>query len=253
MVLGGSGKTPVCIALAKKEKKPAIVLRGYGRNSKGMYVISEFGKILQSVNISGDEAQEYARELNNACIIVCEKRQEGIIKAKELGCDIVFLDDGYRHHNIAKFDILIRPEEEPTNLFCLPSGGYKETKMMYSFVPVVLQDGVDFLRKVTFSQNGKTIKILPSDLILIAAISKPQRLLKYLHKNTILKSFADHYDYKEEDIVKLEKKYPNHTFITTKKDIVKLKKYNIKNIILMNLEVDIFKEFEYNFENYSNY
>jgi len=241
LVVGGSGKTPVTIALAKKEKNPAIVLRGYGRQSKGMYVISQNGNILEDICISGDEAQEYARKLNNACVIVCEKREEGIVKARELGCDIVFLDDGYRHHNIGKFDILIRPEIEPTNLFCLPSGCYTETKMMYSFVPVVLRDAHDFKRKISFIQNGEIIIKLPEKIILLAAISKPDRLFKYLPSNIVVKTFVDHYEYTKTDIEVLQNKYPEHTIITTFKDMVKLEKFNIKDIILMDLEIEITK------------
>jgi len=247
LVVGGTGKTPLTITLAKKQNKPAIVLRGYGRDSKGLYLISKFGKILQDINISGDEAMLYAKNLKNACVIVSENRVDGVLKAKELGCDIVFLDDGYRHHNIKKFDILLRPKDEPTNLFCLPSGGYKETKMMYSFVPVVLKDEVDFIREVTFKQNDNILQTLPKKLLLLTAISKPQRLLQYLPKDVIVKSFYDHYTFTQDDIDNISKNYEAYTIVTTAKDLVKLEQFNIKNIILMDLEVKIIKDFEYKF------
>jgi len=248
LVLGGTGKTPVTIALAKKEKKPAVVLRGYGRDSKGLYIISKYGKILEDISISGDEAMLYAKSLNHACIIVSQNRAHGILKAKELGCDIVFLDDGYRHHNIKKFDILLRPKIEPTNLFCLPSGGYKETKMMYSFVPLVLQDGIDFKRDVKFKLSNKVIQKLPNDILLLTAISKPQRLLEYLPSNVLMISYRDHYNFTKNDIDSILNKYKSYTIITTAKDLVKLEKFNIKNIILMDLEVSINKQIKYKFD-----
>ena len=247
LVVGGSGKTPITIALAKKEENPAIVLRGYGRSSKGMYVISKNGQILEDISTSGDEAMLLAKTLKNATIIVSENRANGVIKAKELGCNIVFLDDGYRHHNIKKFDILIRPKDEPTNLFCLPSGGYKETKMMYSFVPLVLKDGVDFKRIVSFSRNGEKVNTLPSKIILLSAISKPNRLLEYLPANTKTISYYDHYNYTQSDIDNIKSKYPQYTIVTTQKDMVKLEKFNIENIIQMDLDIDIIKEFSYKF------
>jgi len=248
LVVGGSGKTPVVIALAKKEKHPAIILRGYGRASKGLFVISQEGKILEDINISGDEAMLLAHSLPNATVIVSENRVDAVLKAKELNCDIVFLDDGYRHHNIKKFDILIRPKDEPTNLFCLPSGGYKETKMMYSFVPVVLRDGVDFKRTVTLKQNNKVVEVLDDNLVLLTAISKPYRLLEYLPKDIEVVSFEDHHSYTLEDIDSLKEKYPNHTIVTTAKDMVKLEQFNLENIILMDLDVEIIKEFKYKFD-----
>ena len=247
LVVGGSGKTPMVIALAKKEEKPAVILRGYGRNSKGLHIISKNGNILENINISGDEAMLLANELKNATIIVSENRAEGVIKAKELGCSIVFLDDGYGHHNIKKFDILIRPKEEPSNLFCLPSGGYKETKMMYAFVPLVLKDGVDFKRIVSFTKNNNILDKLPTEVLVLTAISKPNRLLEYLPKGINIISFSDHYNYTEDDINNINNKYPNHTIITTKKDMVKLEKFNLENIILMDLELEIYKEIEYKF------
>jgi len=248
LVVGGSGKTPVVIALAKKEKHPAIILRGYGRASKGLFVISQEGKILEDINISGDEAMLLAHSLPNATVIVSENRIDAVLKAKELNCDIIFLDDGYRHHNIKKFDILIRPKDEPTNLFCLPSGGYKETKMMYSFVPVVLRDGVDFKRTVTLKQNNKVVEVLDDNLVLLTAISKPYRLLEYLPKDIEVVSFEDHHSYTLEDIDSLKEKYPDHTIVTTAKDMVKLEQFNLENIILMDLDVEIIKEFKYKFD-----
>lgn len=245
LVIGGTGKTPVTIALAKKEKHPAIILRGYGRESKGMIVISQQGNLLTDIKTSGDEAYLYAKSLPNATVIVDEKRVFGILKAKELGCDIVFLDDGYRFHNIKKYDILLRPAKEPTNIFCLPSGGYKETKMMYSFVPCVLRDGEDFKREVIFKKDDIILDTLPENLLLLTAISKPNRLLEYLPKNIVCKTFIDHYQFTKDDIDNILITYKDYTIITTTKDYYKLEKFNIPNLILMNLEIKFNKEFNY--------
>ena len=171
--------------------------------------------------------------------IVSENRSEAVVKAKELGCKIVFLDDGYRHHQLEKFDILIRPEVEPTNIFCLPSGGYKETKMMYSFANVVLRDGTDFQRVVTFKYNDKTIEKLPKQTVLLTAISKHKRLLKFLPKDIKVVAYPDHYYFTKDDIEELKTNYPNHSIVTTQKDEVKLKQFNLTNLYVMNLEIQI--------------
>ena len=242
LIVGGSGKTPVAIALAKDKKDVAIVLRGYGRDSKGLFVVSKNGEILEDVSISGDEAMVLALSLPDATVIVSENRINGILKAKELGCKIVLLDDGYSKHEISKFDILIRPKEEPTNIFCLPSGGYRDTKMMYAFADLVLKDGVDFQRVVTFKKNDTTVENLPEKLLLLTAISKPNRLLEYLPKDIKIESFQDHYNFKQEDIDNIKTKYPNYSIVTTLKDMVKLEKFDLNNIYLMDLEVKIDKE-----------
>ncbi len=243
LVIGGSGKTPVTIALAKDKKNVAVVLRGYGRESKGMYVVSHKGKILTDIKTSGDEAMLLALSLPNATILVSENRGDAIIKAKEeLGCKLVFLDDGYSKHNIKKFDILLRPKEEPTNIFCLPSGGYRETKMMYSFANVVLRDGTDFQRVVKYKKNNNTIDILPSNIVLLTAISKHQRLLEYLPEDIDVVSYPDHHFFTKKDLESLESNYPNSSIITTQKDFVKLKQFNIKELYIMDLEIKINQE-----------
>jgi len=244
LVVGGSGKTPVTIALAKDKEDAFVILRGYGRASKGMIVVSQKGNILVDIEQSGDEAMVLARSLPNGSVIVAENRVEGILKARELGAKIIFLDDGYSKHNIHKFDILIRPKEEPTNLFCLPSGGYRETKMMYSFVPVVLKDGEDFTRIVTFKKDGKILETLPKNLLLLTAISKPNRLLEYLPKDIKMETFPDHHTFSEDEIKNITEKYKDFDFVVTMKDMVKLEKFNLTNLILMDLEVKIIKEFE---------
>jgi len=244
LLVGGTGKTPVTIALAKEKKDVAIVLRGYGRKSKGLFVISHQGKILENVQTSGDEAMLLANALPNATIIVSEDRIKAILKAKELQCKVVFLDDGYGKHEILKYDLILRPKEEPTNIFCLPSGGYRDSKMMYAFADCVLKEDVDFTRVVCFKDiQNDTIKTLPQNTLLLTAISKPNRLLEYLPQNITGIYFADHYNFTQNDIDKIEKKYPKFSIVTTAKDMVKLKELDIHtNLYLMDLEIVIKKE-----------
>jgi tetraacyldisaccharide 4'-kinase len=239
IIVGGSGKTPVAIKLASKYDDVCVILRGYGRQSKGLFVVSLKGKILEDVKTSGDEAMLLAKSLPKATIIVSENRVIAIQKAKELGCKIVFLDDGFSKYHIAKFNILLRPKKEPTNIFCLPSGGYREPKGFYAQADIELLEGKDFYREITIKKDGVKVNDLPSKLLLLTAISKPKRLLEFLPKNTMMISFPDHHNFTTEDIQKIEKKYPDYCVITTGKDLVKLEKFNIKNLYLMDLDIKI--------------
>ena len=246
LLVGGTGKTPITIALAQKYDDLAVVLRGYGRASKGLYVISLRGKILEDVSISGDEAMLLSQSLPSATIIVSENRSNAIIKAKELGCKVVFLDDGYGKHEILKYDLLLRPKNEPTNIFCLPSGGYRDSKMMYAFADCVLKEDLDFKRKISFKNTkNEIVEVLPENILLLTAISKPNRLLEYLPSNIAMISFPDHYSFTQEDIFNLEKKYPDFSIVTTAKDMVKLTKLNLSlNVYLMDLHIDINKNIQ---------
>ena len=102
--VGGSGKTPLVTALAQKYEESAVILRGYGRHSKGLYVVKDFNNILCDVDVSGDEAMIYAQKLAKSIVIVSEDRKIAILQAKEMGAKIIFLDDAYSKHNVKKLD-----------------------------------------------------------------------------------------------------------------------------------------------------
>lgn len=240
LIVGGSGKTPLTIYLAQKYTNVAVILRGYGRQSTGLHVVSLFGKIKTDVKTSGDEAMLLAQTLKDATVIVSENRKKAILEAKKLGCQIVFLDDGFSKYDIKKFDILIRPKDEPTNIFCLPSGGYREPKMYYSTANLELQEGRDFQRVVSFSKKGEYVDILPLKLLLLTGISKPKRLLDFLPQNTQMEAFEDHHTFTQEEINEVLSLYKDYSLITTAKDFVKLKEFNIQNdIYLMDLKLQI--------------
>jgi tetraacyldisaccharide 4'-kinase len=248
IIVGGSGKTPITIKLASNYDNACVILRGYGRASKGLFVISQNGKILEDVKTSGDEAMLLANSLPKSTIIVSENRVKAIQKAKELGCKIVFLDDGFSKYQISKFNILLRPKDEPTNIFCLPSGGYREPKGFYAQADIELLENSDFKRVITIKKDGIESTV-PPKTILITAISKPKRLLEYLPKDIEMISFPDHYDFTQEDISRIQEKYKDYSFVTTGKDFVKLKKFNLDNIYLMDLDIKISDKMDFSLMN----
>ena len=238
IIVGGSGKTPVAIKLASRYENSCVILRGYGRASKGLYVISKEGKILEDITVSGDEAMLLAKSLSKATVIVSENRAKAIIKAKELGCKIVFLDDGFSKYSIKKFNILLRPKIEPTNIYCLPSGGYREPKGLYSYADIELKEGRDFNRIITIKKDEKEIA-LGLKVLLLTAISKPKRLLEFLPSQTKMASFPDHHTFSKDEIEDIINEYKDYDIVTTGKDLVKLEKFNIENLYLMDLDIKI--------------
>ena len=170
--------TPFSIAIAREfEKyKPAVILRGYGRKSKGLVVVSEWGEVKCDVETSGDEAMEIAL-LTKASVIVSENRKKAILKAKEINAGFVILDDGF-DKPFEKLNIII--DSKIKNPFTLPAGGYRYPRVALKFADIIVKEDKDFKRKVECPQGD----------ILISAISKPQRLLKFC--NLPYKFFPDH-------------------------------------------------------------
>ncbi len=232
LTLGGSGKTPLTIELAKECENYAIILRGYGRASKGLILVSFGEKILCDVSQSGDEAMLYAKSLPKATVIVSEDRIKAIEYAKSLNHKIIFLDDGFSKSFIKKFDILIRPKVEPTLPFCLPSGAYREPKYLYNSADLVLKEGEDFKRVVKIKNPTK-------DMLLITGISKPKRLDDFLPKSVKNRIyFEDHHSYTQQELEKLVQKYSATSILTTQKDAVKMENFNL-NLSIMELKLEI--------------
>lgn len=231
LIVGGSGKTPMIIALAKEFKEIAIVSRGYGRASKGLFKVSNNGKILCDVKISGDEAMLLALNLPNSSIYVSEKREDAINLAIKEGAKTIFLDDGFNRVNIDKFEILLEPKKIK-NYLPFPSGAFREFYFTKYFADINLKEERDFKRKVKI--KNKTEKML-----LITAISNPKRLNQFLPKETIGKIYLpDHSYFSKQEIEELLRKYTPTSILCTQKDEVKLKDMGF-DLSVMILEIEI--------------
>lgn len=226
--VGGSGKTPLVTALALRYTDVAIVLRGYGRQSSGLYVISDGGEILEDVKISGDEAMIYAHKVPHAKVIVSEDRKDGIKKAKELGAKIIFLDDAYSKHDIKKLDLLI--DVESKNSFCLPSGPFRE-RLWSSKKAVVVKEGIDFQRDVELKDKCDKMS-------LVTAIARPSRLDSFLPDVVSKNYFEDHHSFTKDELEDILKKDGSERLLVTYKDFVKVESFGLP-LSLLDLHVEV--------------
>ena len=226
--VGGSGKTPLVTALASKYEDVAVILRGYGRSSKGLVVVKDKNGIKCDVDMSGDEAMIYAHKLKNAIVIVSEDRVKGIQKAKDMGVKKIFLDDAYSKHNIKKLDILI--DVETKNTKCLPSGAFRE-RLWSAKKAFVLKEGIDFTRVVEL--KDKTAK-----MSLVTAIARPSRLDAYLPEVVSRNYFADHHTFIKDELEEILKRDGCDSLLVTYKDFVKVQSFALP-LSLLDLEVKV--------------
>ncbi len=236
LTVGGSGKTPLVSALALRYENVAIILRGYGRKSKGLHVVKDMKNILCDVTISGDEAMIYAKKLSHAIVIVSEDRKKGILKAKEMGAKIVFLDDAYSKHDIKKLDILINVNT--LNKSCLPSGAFRE-KLWADKEVIVVQDGIDFTRVVEL--KNKTEK-----MSLVTAIARPQRLDEFLPNVLSKNYFEDHHTFTKQELEEILLKDGSDSLLVTYKDFVKIESFGLP-LSLLDLHIKIEEKLNYLF------
>lgn len=232
--VGGSGKTPLVTALALRYENAAIILRGYGRKSIGLHVVSDGAEILCDVGVSGDEAMIYAHKVSEAIVIVSEDRRKGILKAKEMGAKIIFLDDAYSKHDIKKLDILIHVESK--NSSCIPSGPFRE-RLWSKKEAVVVKEGTHFKRVVELKNKSDKMS-------LVSAIARPQRLDRYLPEVVSKNYFEDHHSFNKDEVLDILRRDNSKTLLVTYKDFVKLEQFDLPLSLLdLHVEVneDIFK------------
>ena len=242
LTVGGSGKTPFVISLAKEYSNATIISRGYGRQSKGLVEVSSRGEILTDVFAAGDEAMLMAKSLSDASVIVSENREIAIEKAIKDGAKVIFLDDGFNRVNIKKYEILLFPKTIK-NYFTFPSGPFREFFFMKYFADLALYEEKDFKRVVKI--EDKTEK-----MILVTAISNPQRLNSFLPKGVIYKIYLEDHAYFDESILKQKLiDFSATSLLITQKDEVKMKDFQL-SLSVLKLELEIKNEILDNIHKY---
>lgn len=158
LTFGGTGKTPFTLWLAKflatENKKVMILMRGYkGKLEHEGGVLEAGKKINPDPYIYGDEALLYARQLENASIVVGKKRSENLSYFfPKYEPDVVLLDDGHQHIKIKrKLNILLFDALTPlTDYQVAPLGRMRE--------------GFHALKDADFVAIGRADQVTPAEL-----------------------------------------------------------------------------------------
>jgi tetraacyldisaccharide 4'-kinase len=108
LTLGGTGKTPAVISLAREAKKrgfkPCILTRGYKGKAKGTVFVSTGKGTVLSVYDAGDEPVLMARKLEGMPIVMGKCRYCAGLFALDNSAsepiDLFILDDGFQHWGV---------------------------------------------------------------------------------------------------------------------------------------------------------
>ncbi len=234
LTVGGSGKTPFVIALAKRYSGAVVVSRGYGRKSRGLVEVSRNGEILVDVFASGDEPMLMATSLPNASIIVSENRNLAVERAIANGAKVIFLDDGFNRVNIKKYEILLFPKRVK-NYMPFPSGAFREFFFMKYLADISLHEDREYKRIVTLLNPTKK-------MLLVTAISNPERLKPFLPQGVVAEIFLDDHSYFNEEELKIKMEEIGATsLLVTEKDEVKMLAFKLP-LSVMQLELEIKNE-----------
>ena len=246
--VGGTGKTPLTIfiakELAKRGKNPAII-RKYYKSHK-----DEHNMILE----------------NYDHLILNKKRKLAINKAMENKFDAVILDDGFQDYKIKK-DLSIlcfNSNQLIGNGFVFPSGPLREDLSSIRSVNIVIINGdknKEFERKILdinnnlkiYYSNYKPLNIKDlkdKKLLAISGIGNPENFFKILKDNNLdlqkTLIYPDHYQFNKYEMQKIIDKADKQKYqiVMTEKDYYKIKDFNFNKIRYLKIELELQKKEE---------
>jgi len=233
LTAGGSGKTPIAIAVAEmlraKGHKPYFLTRGYGGSERGPALASRG----HSAAVMGDEALLLAR---TAPTIVARDRAAGARLAVEKGATAIVMDDGHQNFSIAKKLSLVVVDAEAGfgNGYQIPAGPLREPVAQ----GLARADAVVFVRDGTPDLGGYSGPVLRAHLkaegdafagktvFAFAGIGRPEKFFASLEDSGAAVTgscfFPDHHPYTEDEIIQLRAVAGEAMLVTTEKDFVRL-------------------------------
>jgi len=150
LTVGGTGKTPAtelaALTLSGLGRRPAIVSRGYRRQSRGVQVVADTASIRLDPQEAGDEPFLLARRLPGVPVVVGSNRHEAArVAVQRFGVDAVVLDDGFQHRTLRKDleIVMVRTAAPWGNGRLLPGGPLREPLSALGRADLIVATGVD--------------------------------------------------------------------------------------------------------------
>ena len=235
ITLGGSGKTPVVIALVQalgeRGIRAGVVSRGYGA-SRG-----QFPHIVSDTSVSadcGDEPLLIYQRTGCPCVVSPSRVDAVRSLLAQFEVDLILSDDGLQHYALAR-DLEIALVDASVGLgngFCLPAGPLREPPHRLRAVDFTLYRGsedahcgVYYLPEALINlADGRQIaasgQALGDKVYAFAGIGRPQQFfdqLRGLGFDFQQREFPDHHAYSAADFAGLDQQ----AIIMTEKDAVK--------------------------------
>ena len=251
LTVGGTGKTPITITLAKHFRKNGwrvgILSRGYKRKTRGAIIVHDGNALLQSVENAGDEPFEMANHLINIPIVVAEKRIIGCEMLEKIGCNVILADDAFQHRQLYRdIDILLIDSSVPRQDYkLLPRGKLRESLSSLNradfIVKTRMESAADFHLptpenipvfdawqqhdiRLMNPKTGHVLEKIPQrEVVAFCGLGNPKPFFMQVRTifgdNTKTISFCDHVQYSHTKIRYLD---DAKILITTEKDFWKL-------------------------------
>ncbi len=236
---GGSGKTPVVLALAAalqaRGRHPGIVSRGYGGSASGVREVRDG----DSAALVGDEPLLLKRRARCPVFVGRDRVAAAqALLAAYPACDVIVSDDGLQHYRLARdVEIAVVDRQLIANPWLQPAGPCREPPSRLAKVDAVVRNGdgeivvhgvPTFEMRVAgerFVRLGSGETRGPADfagqrLHAVAGIGVPRRFFDHLAALGLRcapHAFPDHHRYAAADL-----DFAGDAILATEKDAVKL-------------------------------
>lgn len=253
IVVGGSGKTPLLIALCQYVKqrgfKPGVVSRGYGGSFSGAKQLTDS----DTAELVGDEPLMIYRRTGVPVVVSADRASAVEILLANNDCDVVFSDDGMQHYRMSRdMEIaVVDADRRFGNGLCLPAGPLRERETRLDDVDLVIYNGgSDTL--ASYSLQAVKLNKLGTDserslsafkagleaskpIHAVAGIGNPSRFFKQLRSldfEIIEHGYADHHHYQQQDF----EGWAQDCIIMTEKDAVKCTELDLADAWYLQVE-----------------
>jgi tetraacyldisaccharide 4'-kinase len=240
--LGGSGKTPMALAIAEllieAGEKPVFLTRGYGGSIRGPALVGPDDR----ADKVGDEPILLARL---APTIVAADRVAGAARAIEAGASVIIMDDGFQNPSLSKAGAIVVVDGEAGigNGLSFPAGPLRAP--LYAQTPfatavVIIGPGEAGERVAAYARGAarpvfraalepsRDLDLAGRRVLAFAGIGRPAKFratLEALGAEVVaFETFADHHPYSEAEAVALATRAQAERLlpVTTEKDYARL-------------------------------
>ena len=247
--VGGAGKTPTVLALAKLLRElgetPVVLSRGYGGKLAGPVRVDPVRHAASDV---GDEPLMLAGALP---VVVSRKRADGVPLARAQGATVILMDDGFQSPAVVKDASLIvidserglgngqvfpagplraplRPQLARTDALIVVGNG----TAAQSVAAEIAAQGKPVLSAHLKPDQAQVAQLRGKRVLAFAGIGNPTRFFNTLRASGIdvagQRAFADHHAYSQSQIESLiaEAGRDGLTLVTTEKDLARLRDWS---------------------------
>jgi len=249
---GGSGKTPLVIALAALLNREGydvdVLSRGYRRKSSDVKQVDPTG----TASEYGDEPLLMARNYGLNVMVGADRWRAGLLAESHHSKDahrlVHLLDDGLQHHRLLHTLDVVLVRESDTRDYLLPVGNLRQSLYALNRASILAIYDEEMhilprLRRMNLLQPVWTLHrkmIVPArtgPVFAFCGIARPQQFFKGL-KEAGLKlvgklAFHDHHPFTMRDIQQvalLALRYGATTIVTTEKDSVRLSEWMVATL-----------------------